>query len=223
MQFIYHESASNEHLKIDGELYNYIFKVRRHDKEKTIYFRNLIDQFLYEYKVEFLDKKIANLVLISKEDRAISNKKKLHIGWCKIEYKNIEKVIASLNEIGVDKITFIECEYSQRNGNINFEKLEKLLQNSSSQCGRSDVVKLEYAKSLDDFLKLYPKSYMFNFSTHNIEEAKVDIDTIVVGCEGGFSSKEIAKFVVDRIVGIDSEIILRSETAIVSIASKLLL
>ena len=223
MQFIYHKLALQEHLKIDGELHNYIFKVRRHDKEKSIYFRNLIDDFIYEYEVEFLDKKIATLTLVAKEVKIISAKKKLHIGWCKIDFKNIEKVIASLNEIGVDKITFIECEYSQRNINLNFEKLEKLLQNSSSQSGRSDMIKLEYSKSLDEFLKLYPESYMFNFSTQNIENHKSDISTIILGCEGGFSSNEISKFSVDKIVGVDSDIILRSETAMVSIASKIIL
>ena len=85
------------------------------------------------------------------------------------------------------------------------------------------MIKLEYSKSLDEFLKLYPESYMFNFSTQNIENHKSNISTIILGCEGGFSSKEISKFSVDKIVGVDSDIILRSETAIVSIASKIIL
>lgn len=222
MQFIYHKDSSQEVLKIDGELHNYIFKVRRHDKEKSLYFRNLVDDFIYEYQVEYLDKKIATLHLISKEVKIITSTKKLHIGWCKIDFKNIEKVIASLNEIGVDKITFIECEYSQRNISLNFEKLEKLLHNSSSQSGRSDIIKLEYSKSLDEFLTLYPNSYMFNFSDKNISDEKDNIETIVLGCEGGFSQKEIAKFSSEKIVGINSDIILRSETAVITIASKIL-
>ncbi len=222
MQYIYHKDSSQEFLKIDGEMHNYIFKIRRHDKEKRIYFRNLIDEFMYEYIIEYLDKKIATLRLTSKEKKVVVSTKKLHIGWCKIDFKNIEKVIASLNEIGVDKITFIECEYSQRNMTLNFEKLEKLLQNSSSQSGRSDMIKLEYSKSLDDFLVLHPNSYMFNFSDKNISVEKDNIETIVLGCEGGFSQNEIVKFSNDRIVGINSNIILRSETAIINIASKIL-
>ncbi len=223
MQFIYHPSASNELLKIEGDQYNYIFKARRHDKEKSLFFRNLLEPTIYEYTIEYLDKKIATLKLISSEIKEITAKKKLHIGWCKIDFKNIEKVIASLNEIGVDKITFIECEYSQRNQNFNFDKLEKLLLNSSSQSGRSDIIKLEYAKNLELFLKEYPDSYMFNFSNQNIINHKSDIRTIILGCEGGFSSKEITKFSEDKIVGIDSNIILRSETAVITIASNILL
>ena len=41
-------------------------------------------------------------------------KNKLHIGWCVIDPKTVEKYIASLNEIGVDKITFIYADYSQK-------------------------------------------------------------------------------------------------------------
>ncbi len=223
MQFIYHKDSSQELLKIDGELHNYIFKVRRQDKEKHIFFRNLVDDFIYEYEVEYVDKKVATLHLISKEIKIVKAKKKLHIGWCKIDFKNIEKVIASLNEIGVDKITFIECEYSQRNIAINFDKLERLLQNSSSQSGRSDMIKLEYVKNLDEFLKQYPNSYLFNFSDNNIGNYKDTIETIVLGCEGGFSKKEVEKFSSDKIVGVDSDIILRSETAISVIASKIII
>ena len=193
------------------------------DKEKNLYFRNLIDDFLYSYEVEYLDKKIATLHLVSKEEKVVTASQKLHIGWCKIDFKNIEKVIASLNEIGVDKITFIEREYSQRKIAINFDKLYKLLQNSSSQSGRSDMITIEYSKSLDDFLKSYPDSYMFNFSKQSIDEKKNDIKTIVLGCEGGFSKKELSQFSEDKIVGIDSDIILRSETAITVIASKIII
>lgn len=223
MQFIYHKESSQELLKIDGELYNYIFKVRRHNKEKNLYFRNFIDDFLYSYEVEYLDKKIATLHLVSKEEKVVTASKKLHIGWCKIDFKNIEKVIASLNEIGVDKITFIECEYSQRNMVINFDKLYKLLQNSSSQSGRSDMITIEYSKSINEFLKSYPDSYMFNFSKQSIDEKKNEINTIILGCEGGFSKKEIAHFSIDKIVGVGSDIILKSETAITVIASKIIL
>jgi 16S rRNA (uracil1498-N3)-methyltransferase len=222
MQFTYHKDASLEVLKLDGDLHNYLFKVRRHNKENNIFFRNLTDDFIYEYEVEFLDKKSTTLRLLKQEININKPKKYLHIGWCKIDFKNIEKVIASLNEIGVSKITFIECEYSQRNIQINFEKLERLLQNSSSQSGRSDMIKLEYAKTLEQFLNDNPDSYMFNFSKNNIDDKKNVIKTIVLGCEGGFSKDEIRKFKDDKIVGVDSSIIMRSETAIINIASKLL-
>ncbi|MEA3513448.1 MAG: 16S rRNA (uracil(1498)-N(3))-methyltransferase [Campylobacterota bacterium] len=222
MQFIYHQNSGETNLLVDGELYNYIFKVKRLNKEEYIFFRNLNDKNLYQYKVTTIDRRKASLELISFEEKIIEPKKELHIGWCKIDSKSIEKYIASLNELGVSKITIINCEFSQKQFKINFEKLEKLLINSSQQSGRSSIIDIDISNSLEQFIKDYPNSYMLNFSKNNIETKKEDIDTIILGCEGGFSNNEIDYFNKNKIVGIDSDIILRSETAIVTIASKIL-
>jgi 16S rRNA (uracil1498-N3)-methyltransferase len=223
MQFVYHKNAADENLVIDGELHKYLFKVRRKDKENNLVFRNLQDKNLYRYEVINVSKKDANLKLISTIEKIVEPQKSLHIGWCKIDFKSIEKVIASLNEMGVSKITFIECEYSQRNTKINFEKLERLLINSSQQCGRSSKIILESCDSLEAFKKQYPDSYMFNFSSNHIDKVSNDIQTIILGCEGGFSANEIENFDSAKIVGIKSSLILRSESAAVTIASKIIL
>jgi 16S rRNA (uracil1498-N3)-methyltransferase len=219
MQFTYLADASQQTIIIEAELHKYLFKVRRHSVEDDLYFRNLRDKNLYRYKVENIDRRKTTLTLIDYEEKIIEPKKELHIGWCVIDPKSVEKYIASLNELGVTKITFIMCQYSQKQYKQNFEKLEKLLINSSSQCGRSSIIQLEVCENLEKFLEKYPQSFMFNFSTNNINEKKNEIDTIVLGCEGGFSKDEVAKFQEDKIVGIDSNLILRSETAVVSIAS----
>jgi len=219
MQFTYSIDASKPFITIEAELHKYLFKVRRHNIEDDLYFRNLEDKNLYRYKIDTIDRRKTLLKLLDYEEKIIEPKKNLHIGWCVIDPKSVEKYIASLNEIGVTKITFIFCQYSQKQYKINFEKLEKLLRNSSGQCGRSSIVTLETCESLDQFLEKYPNTYMFNFSQNNINEKKNDIKTIILGCEGGFSKDEIAKFQQDKIVGIDSNIILRSQTAVVCLAS----
>ena len=125
--------------------------------------------------------------------------------------------------MGVEKITFIYADYSQKNFKINIEKLEKILINSSSQCGRSNIIKLEVSKSLEDFLKENEKVYFLDFSTICIDDKKNEIKTLVIGCEGGFSQKEREKFNKDFVVGFNSNLILRSETAIISAGAKILL
>lgn len=222
MQFTYHENAKDDILIIEAELHKYLFKVRRVDSSKNIYFRNLIDNNIYEYKVENIDRRKTTLSLVGFEEKIIKPKKELHLGWCVIDPKSVEKYIASLNELGVTKITFIYCQYSQKQYKISFEKLEKLLINSSQQSGRSSLIKLEYSDSLEKFLEKNPDSYMFNFSKNNIEEEKQNIKTIILGCEGGFSNDEISTIKENKIVGIDSSLILRSETAALTIASKIL-
>ncbi|MEA3383494.1 MAG: 16S rRNA (uracil(1498)-N(3))-methyltransferase [Campylobacterota bacterium] len=222
MQFTYHENAGENLLTIDSELHKYLFKIRRHSVEDDIFFRNLTNKNIYRYKVQNIDRRKTTLFLVDFEEKIIEPKKKLHIGWCIIDPKSIEKYIASLNEIGVSKITFIYCDYSQKQYKLNMEKLEKLLINSSGQCGRSSIIKLERSNSLKLFLEQNPNSYMFNFSSNQIDDYKNDIDTIVLGCEGGFSKDEISDFDTKRVVGINSNMILRSETAALSIASKLI-
>jgi len=221
MQFIFHTDAKNDILTIEAELHKYIFKVRRHNIDKELYFRNLEDKNIYKYKVLSIDRRKTTLELIDFEELIIEPSKQLHIGWCVIDFKSIEKSIASLNELGVSKITFIFCEYSQ-DYKINYDKLNKLLINSSQQCGRSSIIELSSCDSIDEFIEENKDTYLFNFSKNNIDDNKQNINTILLGCEGGFSQNEVSKFEQNKIVGIDSNIILRSETASITIASKIL-
>ncbi|QKJ21758.1 16S rRNA (uracil(1498)-N(3))-methyltransferase [Poseidonibacter lekithochrous] len=223
MQFSFHDSCGNDNLTINDDVYKYLIKARRHKVDDEIYFRNLKDDYIYLYKVDSISRKDAFLSLISKEEKIIKNKTNLHIGWCLVDPKTVEKYIASLNELGVDKITFIFCEYSQNNFKINIEKLNRILINSSSQCGRSNIIKLETSDSLSDFVQKNEDVYFLDFSDTNIEDKKSDIKTLVLGCEGGFSEDERFTFNKDNIVGFDSSLILRSETAITAAASKILI
>lgn len=223
MQFVYDKSSKNEILELVDENYNYIIKARRHKIDDEIYFRNLEEDFIYLYKIIEINKKSATLTLVNSEKKVIENSRKLHLVWCVVDPKIVEKSISSLNEIGVDKITFVYSDFSQKNFKINIEKLNKILINSSSQCGRSSIIKLEISKSLDGFLAQNPKSYILDFSNSFIDDKKDDIDTLVIGCEGGFSKREKGNFNKDFVVGFNSNLILRSETAIVSATSKILL
>lgn len=223
MQFSFHESCGANNLVINDDVYKYLIKARRHKVDDEIYFRNLKDDYIYLYKVDSISRKDAFLSLISKEEKIIKNKSNLHIGWCLVDPKTVEKYIASLNELGVDKITFIFCEYSQKNFKINIEKLNRILINSSSQCGRSNIIKLETSNSLEDFVNENENVYFLDFSNTNIENKKDDIKTLVLGCEGGFSEDERFTFDKDKVVGFNSSLILRSETAITAAASKILI
>ncbi len=223
MQFTYHQEASQEFLTVDNETYKYLFKARRHKIEDEIYFRNLDDKNIYLYKVIEINRKDARLELVSFEEKIVENNKKLHLAWCVVDPKTVEKNIASLNELGLEKITFIYCEYSQKNFKLNLEKLEKILLNSSSQCGRSSIIKLEICKSLDEFLSLNKNVYLLDFSKQNIETKKDEIETLLLGCEGGFSETERETFDTDKIVGFNSNLILRSETAAISAVSKIII
>lgn len=223
MQFIYDKNAKNELLKIEDENYNYIVKVRRHKLDDVLDFRNLEDDFLYSYKISQIDKKSLFLNLLKKEEKIIENSKKIHLAWCVVDPKTIYENISSLNELGVDKITFVYSDFSQKNFKINFEKLEKILINSSSQCGRSSIIKLDIYKNIDTFIKDNPDTYFLDFSQTSIDSKVLDIKTLMIGTEGGFSKRERELFNKNFIVGFSSNLILKSQTAIISATSKIIL
>ena len=223
MQFIYDKNAKNELLKIEDENYNYIVKARRHKLDDILDFRNLEDDFLYSYKISQIDKKSLILNLLKKEEKIIENSKKIHLAWCVVDPKTIYENIASLNELGVDKITFVYSDFSQKNFKINFEKLEKILINSSSQCGRSSIIKLDICKNIDTFITDNPDTYFLDFSQTSIDSKVLDIKTLMIGTEGGFSKRERELFNKNFIVGFSSNLILKSQTAIISATSKIIL
>lgn len=223
MQFIYDKNAKNDLLKIEDENYNYIVKARRHKLDDILDFRNLEDDFLYSYKISEIDKKSLFLNLLKKEEKIIENSKKIHLAWCVVDPKTIYENIASLNELGVDKITFVYSDFSQKNFKINFEKLEKILINSSSQCGRSSIIKLDIYKNIDTFIKDNPDTYFLDFSKTSIDSKVLDIKTLMIGTEGGFSKRERELFNNNFVVGFSSNLILKSQTAIISATSKIIL
>jgi len=222
VQYLYHKEAGLSTLELNREQHNYIFKVRRHRADDKIYLRNLRDDILYSYEVESLNRRDSTLRLTSQREYIVSAKRDLHIGWCIIEPKSIYKVLPMLNEMGLSKITFIYCNRSQRSFTIDFDKLEKILINSSQQSGRSRLMEIDTKDSLEDFIEDNPDTYMVNFSD-NILNSNIKIESVVIGCEGGFSDNEVKLFNKDNIIGFDTPLILKSESAISSIASRVLL
>ena len=222
MLYLYHLEAGKSQLTLIGDEHRYIFKVRRHKVDDILHLRNLEDGLLHRYSITHIDKRNVMLELQESRILEVKAKRSLHIGWCVIDPKSIEKVITSLNEMGVNKITFIYCKRSQKSFKVDFKRLEKILLNSSQQSGRSEMMKLEIAEDLESFLTQNPQSMMLNFSENKIQ-SKSNIDTIVIGCEGGFHEDEIALFEEEKIIGLDTPLVLKSESAVCAVASKLLL
>ncbi len=222
MLYLYHIEAGQSQLTLLGDEHRYIFKVRRHKVDDTLYLRNLEDGLLHRYRIVYMDKRSAILELQESLIHEVKAKHALHIGWCVIDPKNIEKVLPTLNEMGVEKITFIYCKRSQNSFKIDFKRLEKILLNSSQQSGRSEMMQLQTAESLKAFIADNPQSYLLNFSEHTFT-SQVTVDTIVVGCEGGLTENEVALFEPQRIIGLDTPLVLKSESAVCAAAAKILL
>jgi 16S rRNA (uracil1498-N3)-methyltransferase len=222
MLYLYNKEAGKPQLTLSGDDHRYIFKVRRHKAEDILYLRNLEDGLLHTYLVTHIDKRSVILDLKESQMLEVKAKRSLHIGWCVIDPKNIEKVLPSLNEMGVEKITFIYCKRSQKSFKPDFKRLEKILLNSSQQSGRSEMMQLETADDLQTFLLQNPQTKMLNFSKSRFVSNTV-FETIVVGCEGGFTQEEETLFSSEDVIGFDTPLVLKSESAVCAVCSQKLL
>lgn len=222
MLYLYNSEAGRSSLLLEGDDHRYIFKVRRHKLGDTIYLRNLEDGLLYSYHITAMDKRCATVSLQESRILEVKARHSLHIGWCVIDPKNIEKVLPLLNETGVSKITFIYCDRSQKSFKPDFKRFEKIVLNSSQQSGRSVMMEMETAEGLQAFLTENPQSYLLNFSDKSLTTVS-GIETIVVGCEGGLTQGEVSLFAPEKVVGFDTPLVLKSESAVCAAAGKLLL
>jgi len=221
MQFVYHPEAGIEILHVDTREYEHIFKVRRLSVGEVLHWRNLEDAFIYEYKIVQIGKKEAELERVAQKELSLLPPKVFHVGWSVIDPKIIEKALPMLNELGVTKITFVYADFSQKNHKLDMERIKRILINSSQQCGRSLLMQIEVLPTVKSYMEAYPKSFVLDFTEVKLG-ASEEITSLLIGPEGGFSQKERALFQNHSIVGLKCNTILRSETAVVAAASKIL-
>lgn len=222
MKFLLHNEVGTNELSVSGDDYKYLIKVRRHKAGDLIAFRahsKLSEE--YRYRLERTDGRTAYFTLQSHHTSPCEREKNLHIGWCLVDPKTVEKTLPMLTELGVSKITFIHCKRSQQNFRLDFDRFNRIMESSIMQCGRTSLIELFEAPNLSTFVKNNPESVIFDFGGTPLENDE-SIDTVVIGCEGGFDEGERKLFSDYRVRLFSSPMILRSETAAVAIASRLL-
>ncbi len=219
MQFLYDPNASAPLLTVRDESYRYLFRVRRTAVGEEVDFRNLRDGRRYRYRVVSAGKREAQLELVETAEEVCEHGS-LHLFWCVIDPRTVEKTLPMLNQIGVSKISFLYCDRSQKNFKPDMIRLEKILINSCQQCGRTDLMEIETISSLDAVLLEYADIAVLDFGG---DREWGSPQKVLIGCEGGFSEAEREKLQTCRKIGLKTDLILKSETAAVAIASKLLI
>ncbi len=223
MIFLYSDEAGKERLKLRGEEHKYLAKVRRHKMGDTVSLRNPQDsKTLYRYTIEAISARDLILTLQSQEEEEVKPTRRLHLGWCMIDPKSIEKVLPSLNELGVGKISFIYCARSQKNFKPDFKRFNRILKASNQQCGRSDFMEFALFDTLKSFLATYPDVKVFDFC-ENVLRNESGFRDVLIGCEGGFSKEEKELLASKEVFRLDTPLVLRSESAACAVAAKILL
>jgi 16S rRNA (uracil1498-N3)-methyltransferase len=220
MKFMLSNDAGKPQLFLSGEEYKYVIKVRRHVVGDIISFRNrtnLTEE--YRYILESTDGRHATFILESQSNFPCESVKRLHIGWCVIDPKTVEKVLPMLTEMGVSEITFIQCHRSQRNFRFDYERFERIMESSIMQCGRTSFIEFGESASLSEFLSGHPDSVILDFGGEKLNSTE-EYETVVIGCEGGFHESERSLFINHRVRHFSSLMILRSESAAVAVAAR---
>ncbi len=222
MRFVYHPLAKEPVLKIEGESYIHLYRSRRIKSASRLDLRNLKDGFLYTYEHAEITKKHALLKLVGEQPLEIMANKKTHLILSVIEIKSIEKILPFLNQLGVSKLSLFYADFSQRNEKIDSAKLErfqKILINSCEQCGRSALMELEAFSNTKEMLKAYPKASVLDFNGETLPASANFEKGIIIGPEGGFSEPERGYFKEREIYRIPLDMVLKSESACVFVAS----
>ena len=221
--YIFDENAGEKTLSIKGELFKYLIKVRRHTIDDELAFRNKKDiVLLHRYKVVSIEPRVLTLELINSKHEEVKSEKELHIAWCVIDAKSVEKVLPSLCEIGVSKISFIFCDRSQKNFKLDFKRLNRMVEASMQQSGRTSQLAFDTYKNIESFIKEFPDTKVFDFSD-KILSGDSDFLRVLIGCEGGFSKVEKEMLQSQEVFRLNSPMVLRSESAVMAVASKILL
>ncbi len=223
MIYILNSEASAKSITIKGEQHKYLIKVRRHEAGDMLSLRNPNEmKVLYSYEIVHIDARKLMLKLLSFDEKEVDATRKLHIAWCSIDTKSIEKVLPSLSEIGVDKISFISCDRSQNNFKLDFDRFHRILESSMQQSGRSSFIEFDRYKNIGSFLDKFPDTKVFDFCEKTLDNTR-DIKRVLIGCEGGFSHEERELLKTKEVFRLDTPMVLRSQSAVVAVASKLLL
>ena len=217
MVFFYDKNAGNQILEISGENFSHL-KARRLSVGDRVDFRNLRDESNYIYEITEISRKNASANLVFKNS-VISPKHEFSVAWAVVEPSVIEKTLPCLNEMGVAKIIFVYSDFSQKNIRLDLARFERILINSSCQCGRNSIVQLEILASSDELLAKYPNSVLIDFEGKSLEIFDKD-EIPFIGPEGGFSQNERKKF--NKSYELNLPYILRSNTAIIATCARVI-
>lgn len=218
MQYLFDEKAGQSRLVLDS----LHLKARRVRENSLLYMRNLRDDTLYTYKVQSIARKAFELVLVDKivENSRFKPNKALAISV--IDISAIEKILPNLNEMGLGKLIFVYAKFSQGCYKLDFTRLKRILINSCEQCGRTHLMEFECFDSVKDFQNAYKQAVMVDFSGESVDfSALKDDELLFIGAEGGFSEDE--KVLFERKIRLKSSYILRSQSAILAVAARILL
>lgn len=221
MQLFYNPdiSESTTQFTFRKEESKHIVKVLRKNVGDTLHITNG-KGFLFTAKITIpnINKCIATIVTKAKQTKRNYN---LHLAVAPTKMNDrYEWFLEKATEIGIDSITPIICDHSERKV-IKAERYEKILQSAMKQSLSSHLPKLNEAISFKTFIKQDFTGDLFIAHCEETDRKSLNQElnpnqnvTILIGPEGDFSVKEIEMALSNNFIPVTlGETRLRTETA----------
>jgi 16S rRNA (uracil1498-N3)-methyltransferase len=222
MQLFYNSdiSTNDKQFTFDKTESRHIVKVLRKKDGDILHITNGKNQ-LFTVKVILANDKKCLVEIINSETKQKPWNYYLHIAIAPTKNNDrLEWFLEKATEIGVDEITPIICDNSERKV-LKTERLQKIVQSATKQSLKFNVPKLNEPIKFSEFIKNNTKGDLFIAHCEETDkkslgkELKPDASsTIMIGPEGDFSLKEIEIALANNFIPVTlGESRLRTETA----------
>ena len=199
MQLFYNPEISEEvkELTFNKEESRHIVRVLRKKEGETLHITNG-KGFLFNVEIVFANDKKCSVKIV--ESKEIKSNRDYYLHVVIAPTKNIDRFewfLEKTTEIGIDTITPILCDHSERKV-IKLDRFEKILQSAMKQSLQCYLPTINELTPFNSFINQDFKGQKFiahceetdRKSLKNQLKSKQDI-TILIGPEGDFSVKEI--------------------------------
>jgi len=222
MQLFYNPeiSASIKQFIFNKTESQHIVRVLRKKEGDTIFITNGLGE-LFTSIIVIANTKKCLVEITNVESKIKPWKYYLHIAIAPTKSnERFEWFVEKATEIGVDEITPVICEHSERKV-VKLERLERIVQSAAKQSLKFHFPKLNEPINFDQFISAGCKGQLF--IAHCEESTKISLKsalkpslktTILIGPEGDFSNKEIQQSLAHKFIPVSlGESRLRTETA----------
>jgi 16S rRNA (uracil1498-N3)-methyltransferase len=200
MQFFYNPGlkTSSKHFSFEADESRHILKVLRRQVGDVLLITNGQGELFHAKIMGVQGKKCIGDILSS--EKSLPKNYRLHLAVAPTKMNDrFEWFLEKATEIGIDEITPIICERSERK-TVKMERLEKVLQAAMKQSLQTYLPLLNEPMTMEAFLQRPEKGiYLI---AHCEEDGKNDLlqemvpnkeVTVLIGPEGDFSPREIAQ------------------------------
>ncbi|VAW22302.1 16S rRNA (uracil(1498)-N(3))-methyltransferase [hydrothermal vent metagenome] len=222
MQLFYNSeiTANTQQFTFDKIESRHIVRVLRKKESDKIFITNGFG-YLFTSEIIIANDKKCLVKIINVEHKEKIWDYYLHIAIAPTKLNDrFEWFLEKATEIGIDEITPIICEHSERKV-IKYERMEKIIHSAAKQSLKFHFPKLNSHIAFNQFIKSNFEGQLFIAHCEEIEKKTLKYElkpqlktTILIGPEGDFSTKEIQQSLEHKFIPVSlGQSRLRTETA----------